>query len=174
MPTTPASQPPLPPPMEIPTLEDLALAHKDPETSLQKVIRKSKQQPLVPLGVFVTCFALIGATRGIRNNNKSLTNFMFRLRVGAQGFTIVAMLLGTLYYKDSNYERYMKHGEEGAEGAGKAPVKTKEDMEREKRALWFLALEEEEKRLKRQQQLEEVKRKAQDAFEKEKKDAAAA
>ncbi|KAI9032605.1 hypoxia induced protein conserved region-domain-containing protein [Phycomyces nitens] len=68
------------------------------ENSWDRMKRKAREEPLVPAGVAVTCFALIAATVGVKTGNKAYANNMFRLRVAAQGFTVVAMLGGSLYY----------------------------------------------------------------------------
>ncbi|KAI8085976.1 hypoxia induced protein conserved region-domain-containing protein [Halteromyces radiatus] len=68
------------------------------ESPWQRMKRKSKDEPFVPAGVALTCFALIAATVGIKTGNKVYANHMFRLRVAAQGFTVLAMVGGSLYY----------------------------------------------------------------------------
>lgn len=73
------------------------------------------------VGVALTCFALIAATVGVKTGNRAYANNMFRLRgmkrwhrnydgsfdsytqlffsaVAAQGFTVLAMVGGSLYY----------------------------------------------------------------------------
>jgi ribosomal protein S11 len=62
--------------------------------------RRLKEEPLVPLGVALTCFALYKASRSIRTGNKEYTNRMFRARIYAQAFTIAAMIGGSYYYQD--------------------------------------------------------------------------
>ncbi|CAO3636110.1 unnamed protein product [Cunninghamella blakesleeana] len=42
--------------------------------------RKSREEPLVPAGVALTCFALGAATFGVKTGNKAYANNMFRLR----------------------------------------------------------------------------------------------
>ncbi|KAI9256118.1 hypoxia induced protein conserved region-domain-containing protein [Helicostylum pulchrum] len=69
------------------------------ETGLDKIKRKAREEPFVPAGVALTCFALLAATVGIRTGNKVYTNNMFRLRVAAQGFTVMAMVGGSIYYQ---------------------------------------------------------------------------
>ncbi|KAI8889966.1 hypothetical protein K501DRAFT_207222 [Backusella circina FSU 941] len=68
------------------------------ETAWDKIKRKSREEPLVPAGVGLTCFALVAATFGIKTGNRAYANNMFRLRVAAQGFTVLAMVGGSLYY----------------------------------------------------------------------------
>lgn len=50
------------------------------ETALDRIKRKSKEEPLVPAGVALTTFALIAATYGVRTGNRAYANNMFRLR----------------------------------------------------------------------------------------------
>ncbi|KAI7898735.1 hypoxia induced protein conserved region-domain-containing protein [Cokeromyces recurvatus] len=69
------------------------------ETALEKIKRKAKEEPLVPAGVALTTFALIAAAVGVKTGNRTYTNQMFRLRVAAQGFTVLAMVGGSLYYQ---------------------------------------------------------------------------
>ncbi|CAO3598595.1 unnamed protein product [Absidia cylindrospora] len=52
--------------------------------------------------VALTCFALVAATVGIKTGNKVYANHMFRLRVAAQGFTVLAMVGGSLLYTYRN------------------------------------------------------------------------
>ncbi|GAB0133235.1 Respiratory supercomplex factor 1, mitochondrial [Epichloe bromicola] len=68
------------------------------ERPLQKVIRKLKEEPLVPLGIGLTVFAFVNAYRALRRGDSRQANRMFRARVAAQGFTVVAMVAGSMYY----------------------------------------------------------------------------
>ncbi|KAG0737580.1 hypothetical protein G6F57_004629 [Rhizopus arrhizus] len=69
------------------------------ETQLDKMKRKCREEPFVPAGVALTCFALIAATVGLKMGNRAYANNMFRLRVAAQGFTVLAMVGGSIYYE---------------------------------------------------------------------------
>ncbi|KAI9354733.1 hypoxia induced protein conserved region-domain-containing protein [Pilaira anomala] len=69
------------------------------ETGLDKIKRKAREEPFVPAGVALTCFALIAATVGIKTGNRAYANNMFRLRVAAQGLTVMAMVGGSIYYQ---------------------------------------------------------------------------
>ncbi|KAK4521789.1 uncharacterized protein ATC70_004325 [Mucor velutinosus] len=69
------------------------------ESPMERIKRKSKEEPFVPAGVALTCFALVAATVGIKTGNRAYANNMFRLRVAAQGFTVIAMVGGSLYYQ---------------------------------------------------------------------------
>ncbi|KAG5979618.1 hypothetical protein E4U55_004946 [Claviceps digitariae] len=68
------------------------------ERGMQKVFRKIKEEPLIPLGMGLTVFAFINAYRAIRRGDSRQANKMFRARVAAQGFTVVAMVAGSMYY----------------------------------------------------------------------------
>ncbi|KAF1803514.1 hypoxia induced protein conserved region-domain-containing protein [Mucor lusitanicus] len=69
------------------------------ESPMERIKRKSREEPFVPAGVALTCFALVAATVGIKTGNRAYANNMFRLRVAAQGFTVIAMVGGSLYYQ---------------------------------------------------------------------------
>ncbi|QRW26268.1 Respiratory supercomplex factor 2 [Rhizoctonia solani] len=68
------------------------------ETYAQKGWRKCKEQPLVPIGIFATCVALIGATKHLRSGDRTNFNRFLRFRVVAQGITVAACVGGTLVY----------------------------------------------------------------------------
>lgn len=71
-----------------------------------------KEEPLVPLGmtklpsltvlnspgVLGTCAALLGAQRALRRGNSRRANRFFRYRVYAQGFTVLALVVGGFMY----------------------------------------------------------------------------
>lgn len=69
-----------------------------PETGWQKVGRKLREEPLIPLGTFLTCLALYNAFRAMRKGDQQQVQRMFRARVGAQAFTVLAMVAGGAYY----------------------------------------------------------------------------
>ncbi|EJU03840.1 hypothetical protein DACRYDRAFT_34672, partial [Dacryopinax primogenitus] len=64
------------------------------ETYVQKGWRKCKEQPIVPLGVVLTCMAFLGATRSMRTGNKASFNRYLRFRVVAQGVTVLGCVAG--------------------------------------------------------------------------------
>ncbi|KAM3552042.1 hypothetical protein MY1884_007404 [Beauveria asiatica] len=68
------------------------------EKTLHKFFRKIKEEPLVPLGMGLTVFAFINAYRALRRGDSKQANKMFRARVAAQGFTVIAMVAGSMYY----------------------------------------------------------------------------
>ncbi|PSS15338.1 hypothetical protein M430DRAFT_77085, partial [Amorphotheca resinae ATCC 22711] len=109
------------------------------ENRWQKFSRRLKEEPLIPLGCALTCMALLGATRSIRAGDHNRTNRMFRARIYAQGFTIVAMVAGSMYWQT---DRQKRKEFEGVIAERKA---------REKNQAWIRELEardEEEKELK--------------------------
>ncbi|KAI8580726.1 hypothetical protein K450DRAFT_235658 [Umbelopsis ramanniana AG] len=71
------------------------------ETRLQKLKRKCREEPFVPAGVALTCFALGAATYGMKKGKRSYANNMLRVRVAAQGFTIAAMIVGSFVYSQN-------------------------------------------------------------------------
>lgn len=70
-----------------------------------KLWRKIRQEPLIPLGILATCYALYQASRSIRKGNSTQTNKMFRARIYAQGFTLVAVVAGSIFYEDERLKR---------------------------------------------------------------------
>jgi hypothetical protein len=49
--------------------------------------------------------ALFGASRSIRAGDHNRTNRMFRARIYAQGFTLVAMIAGSVYWQTDRQKR---------------------------------------------------------------------
>ncbi|OAA60593.1 Hypoxia induced protein, domain protein [Niveomyces insectorum RCEF 264] len=68
------------------------------EPPLQKLTRKLKAEPLIPLGCALTVAAFISAWRASRRGDHKQVQRMFRARVLAQGFTVLAMVGGGIYY----------------------------------------------------------------------------
>ncbi|KAG6004609.1 Respiratory supercomplex factor 1, mitochondrial [Claviceps maximensis] len=99
------------------------------EKPMQKVIRKIKEEPLVPLGMGLTVFAFVNAYRAIRRGDSRQANKMFRARVAAQGFTVIAMVAGSMYYSQDRQKT-------------KELRKLKEERDaEEKRQRWIRELE---------------------------------
>ncbi|TFB07633.1 Respiratory supercomplex factor 1 [Trichoderma ghanense] len=109
------------------------------ERPMQKVKRKLKEEPLVPLGIGLTVLAFVNAYRALRKGDSRQANRMFRARVAAQGFTVIAMVAGSMYYsKDREKTKELRK------------LKEERDAE-EKRQRWIHELEirdEEEKQMR--------------------------
>jgi hypothetical protein len=91
-------------------------------------------------GCVLTCMALFGASRSIRAGDHNRTNRMFRARIYAQGFTLVAMIAGSVYWQTDRQKR--KEFDKVVE----------ERKAREKNEAWIRELEardEEEKDIRR-------------------------
>ncbi|KAI1099694.1 hypoxia induced protein conserved region-domain-containing protein [Jackrogersella minutella] len=68
------------------------------ETGWQKISRKLREEPLIPLGTLLTTLAVINASRAMRRGDHAQVQRMFRARVGAQAFTVLAIVAGGAYY----------------------------------------------------------------------------
>jgi len=117
------------------------------EDRLQKFTRRLKEEPLIPLGCALTCMALLGATRSIRAGDHNRTNRMFRARIYAQGFTLVAMVAGSMYWQT---DRNKRKEFEGVVAERKA---------KEKNEAWIRELEARDKEEKEIQAMREARRK---------------
>ncbi|CAL5873722.1 uncharacterized protein PFLUO_LOCUS8004 [Penicillium psychrofluorescens] len=75
------------------------------ESSLQKFTRRLKEEPLIPLGCAATCYALYRAYRSMKAGDSAEMNRMFRARIYAQAFTLVALVAGGMYFKSERQQR---------------------------------------------------------------------
>ena len=75
------------------------------ESGVQKVTRRIKEEPLVPLGCLLTVAAFTNAYRAMRRGDHHQVQRMFRARVAAQAFTIVAMVAGGMYYSADRHKQ---------------------------------------------------------------------
>lgn len=76
------------------------------ESGFQKVLRRLKEEPLVPIGCILTVAAFTNAWRAMRRGDHNKVQRMFRARVAAQGFTVLAMVAGGMYYaEDRNKQK---------------------------------------------------------------------
>ncbi|PBC25961.1 HIG1 domain family member 2A, mitochondrial [Apis cerana] len=64
------------------------------ETLREKMMRKVKQNPIIPLGILATTSALCYGIYSFYVGNTKMSQFMMRTRVGAQSFTILAIIGG--------------------------------------------------------------------------------
>ncbi|KAF9467704.1 hypoxia induced protein conserved region-domain-containing protein [Collybia nuda] len=101
------------------------------ETYQEKATRKFKENPWVPLGSMATVGALIVAMVKMRRGQSKQFNHWLRVRVAAQGLTIVALVAGTysLRPKDTPIDD---------------PTLTRNDVDVERRRLEKLAKEKDE------------------------------
>ncbi|BFZ53339.1 hypothetical protein PYCC9005_000362 [Savitreella phatthalungensis] len=81
------------------------------ESKYERLTRKFRQEPLVPVGLVATCAALFGASVAIRKGNQNSANKYFRWRIYAQGFTVVAMVAGSVFYGEARAEEKQKKQE---------------------------------------------------------------
>ncbi|KAI9680394.1 MAG: Respiratory supercomplex factor 1, mitochondrial [Trizodia sp. TS-e1964] len=75
------------------------------ENRWQKFTRRLKEEPLIPIGCGLVVYALYGASRSIRARDPITTNRMFRARIYAQAFTLLAMVAGSMYYQKDRTKR---------------------------------------------------------------------
>lgn len=76
---------------------------------LEKCVKNCKEQPFVPLGTLATTVAVILAAKALRQGNRPGAQKWFRYRVGLQGFTIAALVVGGIVYgRDTQETRKTK------------------------------------------------------------------
>lgn len=66
--------------------------------TVQKLVFKCKQQPLVPAGTLLTTIAVFAAAKALKQGRKNDTQKYFRYRVGFQAFTLVALMAGSYFH----------------------------------------------------------------------------
>ncbi|KAM7347209.1 HIG1 domain family member 2A, mitochondrial [Cochliomyia hominivorax] len=67
-----------------------------PETTKEKMLRKIKENPLVPIGCLATASALGFGLYNFRTGNRQMSQMMMRARILAQGFTVAALVTGVV------------------------------------------------------------------------------
>ncbi|KAI0943131.1 hypothetical protein AcV7_002364 [Taiwanofungus camphoratus] len=75
------------------------------ETYKEKLVRKFKEQPLVPIGAALTTVALVTAMVKMRRGESKAMNYWLRARVVAQGFTIAAIVGGSYAYGQTRQQQ---------------------------------------------------------------------
>jgi hypothetical protein len=75
------------------------------ENTIDKIWRRLREEPLVPLGCGLTVWAIVGATRSMRKGDHKMTNMYFRRRLYAQAFTIAVLVAGNMYWQKDRVKR---------------------------------------------------------------------
>ncbi|GMF00443.1 unnamed protein product [Ambrosiozyma monospora] len=113
---------------------------------IEKIIFRSKQQPLVPLGCLGTCVAVAMAAKGVRTGNPKGAQVWFRWRVALQGLTIVALVAGSYIY-----DRQTKSVEKSEEELAIEKARMREK-------LWIEELERRDEEIKERQRRAQLAR----------------
>lgn len=66
----------------------------------QRIVRKTKENPAVPIGTIATIAALSYGLWNFQKGNKVMSQYMMRARVGAQAFTILSIGIGCMYFSN--------------------------------------------------------------------------
>ncbi|KAK4246463.1 hypoxia induced protein conserved region-domain-containing protein [Corynascus novoguineensis] len=108
------------------------------ESGFQKALRKLKEEPLIPIGCMLTVAAFTNAYRAMKRGDHHGVQRMFRARVAAQGFTVLAMVAGGFYYaEDRNKQKELWKLKQQREAEEKRQkwIKELEARDEEERAL---------------------------------------
>ncbi|XP_049631746.1 HIG1 domain family member 2A, mitochondrial [Suncus etruscus] len=82
-------------PSQPPVIEGFSPTVFDPVESVKdKFVRKTRENPLVPIGCLGTASALLYGLYCFHRGQSQRSQLMMRTRIAAQGFTVVAILLG--------------------------------------------------------------------------------
>ncbi|XP_044755901.1 HIG1 domain family member 2A, mitochondrial [Coccinella septempunctata] len=65
-----------------------------PVTQSEKLMKKLKENPFVPVGAILTTVCLSYGLYSYRTGKAKMSQLMMRSRVAAQGFTVFALVLG--------------------------------------------------------------------------------
>jgi len=60
----------------------------------EKFVRKFNENPFIPIGCLMTAGALTYGLYNFRKGRSHKSQMLMRLRIGAQGFTVAALLVG--------------------------------------------------------------------------------
>lgn len=71
----------------------------------EKIWRRFREEPLIPLGCGLTVWAIVGAMRSMRKGDHKMTNLYFRRRLYAQAFTIAVLVAGNAYWQKDRSKR---------------------------------------------------------------------
>ncbi|KAL2024842.1 hypothetical protein VTK56DRAFT_5663 [Thermocarpiscus australiensis] len=108
------------------------------ESGFHKVLRRLKEEPLIPIGCALTITAFINAYRAMRRGDHHKVQRMFRARVAAQGFTVLAMVAGGMYYAEDRHkqrELWKLKKQQEAEEKRQKWIKELEARDEEEKAL---------------------------------------
>jgi uncharacterized ParB-like nuclease family protein len=73
--------------------------------ALRKITDRLIKEPLVPLGCALTVAAFTNAYIAMRKGDHARVQRMFRARVAAQAFTVIAMVAGGWYFADERHRQ---------------------------------------------------------------------
>ncbi|KAK9764642.1 Respiratory supercomplex factor 1, mitochondrial [Basidiobolus ranarum] len=68
------------------------------ENAWQRMIKNSKEQPLVVIGTLATIATLVGATLNLKKGNRVAGQQFLKYRIYSQTFTLLALAGGSMYY----------------------------------------------------------------------------
>ncbi|PPQ74387.1 hypothetical protein CVT26_000938 [Gymnopilus dilepis] len=109
--------------------------YQDPlETWTAKFARKFKENPWVPIGCVATCGALIMSAVKLRQGQSKQMNYWLRARVGLQGATVVALLMGTTWGREFIKEHF---GDKEAIAVAEEEAKRAKEAQRERERQEF-------------------------------------
>lgn len=72
---------------------------QDRETFKERLARKVRENPFVPIGCGATVSALGYGIWSFYKGDRMMSQYMMRARVGAQAFTVFVLVAGVLYRK---------------------------------------------------------------------------
>ncbi|KAL4683657.1 hypothetical protein H8959_021351 [Pygathrix nigripes] len=82
-------------PSKPPVIEGLSpTVYGNPESFKEKFLRKTRENPVVPIGCLATVAALTYGLYSFYRGDSQRSQLMMRTRIAAQGFTVTALLLG--------------------------------------------------------------------------------
>jgi len=85
--------------------QDFWVPPPPPETTGQKIKRKIRENPFVPLGMLATVGALSYGIYGFQKGNQRIQQTMMRARVLAQGATVLVLVGGIALASMRNEEK---------------------------------------------------------------------
>lgn len=77
----------------------------DPGLAVRSQYLDTHYSPSIDIGCAATCYALYRAYRSMKAGDSAEMNRMFRARIYAQAFTLVALVAGGMYFKTERQQR---------------------------------------------------------------------